>query len=138
MIVTFLCRGSLAKLPSFVQIALPGYLVYAVFVTGIYAYGWTLDLMERFSFFHNRVSGILITIGCTMFLMLHWQFASYYLQSAMLFKVTISAPSDTINEQVNIKKKRVWVVQLIVYLSLIVMCAVFCVFASSTWWTLSF
>ena len=138
MMITFLCRGSLAKLPYFVQIALPGYLVYAMFITGIFTYGWTLDLEEKFSFFHNTVSGVLITIGCTLFLMLHWQFASYYLQSAMLFKVTISAPSDTINEQVSHKMKRVWVVQLSAYLSLIVICAVFCVFASASWWTLYF
>ena len=136
--ITFLCRGSLAKLPYFVQIALPGYLIYAMFITGIFTYGWTLDLEEKFSFFHNTVSGVLITIGCTLFLMLHWQFASYYLQSAMLFKVTISAPSDTINEQVSHKMKRVWVVQLSAYLSLIVICAVFCVFASASWWTLYF
>ena len=46
MIVIFAKKGALPGLPTFVKIALPSYLIYAVYACGIFLYLSTLDVDE--------------------------------------------------------------------------------------------
>mmetsp|Transcript_6957 Transcript_6957/g.8374 ORF Transcript_6957/g.8374 Transcript_6957/m.8374 type:complete len:110 (+) Transcript_6957:347-676(+) len=73
-----------------------------------------------------------------LFLSLHWQFAAHYLQSALLFKATITEHAESLLKEIERKKKRLKVTEAAVYCTLLTFAAVFCIISDTDNWLLWF
>ena len=81
----FVWNGSYRKLPTFVKVALPAYLVYAMYSGGVFVWMHTLAYEEQLSSFYDGTGQILLANTVMLFLLLHWQFAAHYNKSSVLF-----------------------------------------------------
>ena len=138
MIGIFLRNGSLKSLPKFVLIAIPCYVLYALYGIGIFIYLSYLSIHSQISAMREGTIQILVSVNILIFLMLQWQFAAHYFRSAMLFKTTIISLSDTQHDKLSRTRTKLTVFEYAVYGVLMTMAAVLCIFTSTDVWPFIF
>ena len=130
--------GTFKGLPKFVLVAIPSYVLYALYGCGIFIYFASLSFHEQVNSLNVGTTQILVSVNISIFLMLQWQFAAHYLRSAMLFKSTIISLSESSFWQLSSTRKRLTVLEYAVYSALVAMAAVMSAFTSTDVWPFIF
>ena len=135
----FIKNKSLGKLPFFIKIALPAYMMYTLFAGSIFVYVLTLNRVEQFDVvYESDILQVLVTIGVTFFKLLHWQFAAHYLESSILFKMTITVNQGRLLGWIKDKKRCIKVVEVVGYVWIVTCGVILGFLTEETYWVVYF
>ena len=118
-----------------VKITFISMMVYAVytFVTKV----WIQVNSSWFSYLFTAKGRIKFSLTIMLFLLIHWQFTTHYLQAASLLKPTINAHGSGDLSEVKRRKRFLTMLETAVYVVFVVFFAVMCFYLNNDYWLIT-